>query len=68
MYILGVPQIRAGAEPDGYSLSYSISLKKGFCFNLRKNYCSESLRFKDASSLSFSNLEVSEIICTIALL
>ena len=28
--ILGVPQIRAGAEPEGYNLSYSISLKKFF--------------------------------------
>ena len=32
--ILGVPQIRAGAEPKGHNLSYSISLKKFFCFNL----------------------------------
>ena len=29
--ILGVPQIRAGAEPEGYNFSYF------FCFNLRKN-------------------------------
>ena len=28
--ILGVPSIRAGAEPEGYDLSYSISLKKFF--------------------------------------
>ena len=28
--ILGVPQIPAGAEPEGYNLSYSISLKKFF--------------------------------------
>ena len=34
--ILGVPQIRAGADPEGYNLSYSVLLKKFFCFNLRK--------------------------------
>ena len=28
MCILGVPWIWAGAEPEGYSLSYSISLKE----------------------------------------
>ena len=32
-----------------------------FCFNLRKKRCSEASRFKVGSSLSFSNLEVSEI-------
>ena len=26
--ILGVPYMRAGAEPEGYNLSYSILLKK----------------------------------------
>ena len=55
--ILGVPKIQAGAEPK-YNSSYSISLKKFFCFNLRKKRCSEALRFKVGSSLSFSNLEV----------
>ena len=59
--IFGVPQMRAGAEPEGYNLSYSFSLKKFFCFNLRKKRCSEASRFKVGSSLSFSNLEVSEI-------
>ena len=39
-------------------LSYSISLKKFFCFNLRKRCCSEAVRFKVGSSLSFSNLEM----------
>ena len=34
--ILGLPQIRAGAEPEGYNLSYSFSLKKFLCLNLRK--------------------------------
>ena len=67
MCILGVPYIRAGAEPEGQNLSYSISLKF-FCFNLRKKRCSEAARFKVGSSLSFSNLEVSEIISSIALL
>ena len=28
--IFGVPQMRAGAEPEGYNLSYSFSLKKFF--------------------------------------
>ena len=68
MCILGVPYIRAGAEPEGYNLSYSISLKKFFCFNLHKKRCSEASRFKVGSSLSFLNLEVSEIISSIALL
>ena len=35
----------AGAEPEGYSLSYSLSLKKFFCFNLRKKRCSEASCF-----------------------
>ena len=51
-----------------YNLSYSISLKKFICFNLRKKRCSEASRFKVGSSLSFSNLEVSEIISSIVLL
>ena len=66
--ILGVPQIQAGAEPEGYNLSYSISWKKFFCFNLRKKRCSKVSCFKVASSRSFSNLEVSEIISSIGLL
>ena len=60
--------MRAGAEPEGYNLSYSISLRKFFCFNLRKNRCSKASRFKVGTSLSFSNLELSEIISSIALL
>ena len=51
----------------GYNLSYSFSLKKFLCFNLRKKRCSEASHFKVRSSLSFSNLEVSEIISWIAL-
>ena len=51
--ILGVPQIRVAAKPEGCNLSYSISLKKFFCFNLRKKRCSEAFRFKVGSSLSF---------------
>ena len=61
-------RICAGAEPEGYNLSYSISLKKFFCFNLRKKRCSEASRFKGGSSLSFPNLEESKIISSIALL
>ena len=57
-----MPYIRAGAEPEGYSLLYSFSLKRFFCFNLRKKRCSQASRFKVGSSLSFSDLEVSEII------
>ena len=53
--------MRAGAEPEGYNLSYSFSLKKFFCFNLRKKRCSVASRFKVGSSLSFSNLDVLEI-------
>ena len=34
--ILGVPQIWAGAEPEGYNLLYSFLLKKFFCLNLCK--------------------------------
>ena len=59
--IFGVPLMRAAAEPEGYNLSYSFLLEKFFCFNLRKKRCSEASRFKVGSSLSFSNLEVSEI-------
>ena len=58
----------AGAEPERYNLSYSFSLKKVFCFNLRKKRCSEASRFKIGSSLNFSNLDVSEIISWMALL
>ena len=65
---LGVPLIRAGAEPEGYNLPYSFSLKIFFCFNLRKKCCSEASRFKAGSFLSFSNLDVSEIISSMALL
>ena len=52
---------RTGAEPEGYNLSYSFSLKKFFCFSLRKKR-SETSRLKVGSSSTFSNLEVSEII------
>ena len=37
-------------------------IKKFFCFNLQKKHCSEASRFKVGSSLSFSNLEGSQII------
>ena len=47
--ILGVPWIRAVAEPEGYNLSYSVSLIKFFCFNLRKKRCSEACRFRVGS-------------------
>ena len=63
-----VPQIRAGAEPEGYNLSYSISFRTFFCFNLRKERCNEASRFKGESSMSFSNLELSNINSSIALL
>ena len=53
--------MRAGAEPEGCNLSYSFSLKKFFCFSLRKKRCSGASRFKVGSLLSFSNLEVPEI-------
>ena len=53
--------MRAGAEPEGYNLSYSFSLKKVFLFQLTEKTFSEASRFKVGSSLSFSNLEVSEI-------
>ena len=66
--ILGAPQIQAGAEPEGYNFAYSVSLKKFFCFNLCKKHYSEAWRFKVGSSLSFSKLELSEIISSIALL
>ena len=45
--ILEVLQIRAGAEPEGYNLLYSFSLKTS--------------RFKVGSSSRFSNLEISEM-------
>ena len=48
--------------PYRTNLSYSFSLKKFLCFNLRKKRFSEASRFKVGSSLSSSNLEVSEII------
>ena len=64
--IFGVTLIWAGAEPEGYNLSYSISLNL-FFFKLRKKRCSEASSCKAGSSLSFSNLEVSEIISWIAL-
>ena len=35
--ILEVPQIRAGAEPEGYNLSYSISLRSFFVSTYVKN-------------------------------
>ena len=35
----------AGAEPEGYNLSHSFSLKNIFCFNLSKKRCSEASRF-----------------------
>ena len=60
MCILGVLYIRAGPEPEGYNLSYSISLKNAFCFNLCKKRCSEASRLKVRSSSSFPNLEVPE--------
>ena len=59
--ILGVPAIRAGAEPEGYNLSYSFSLKSFFVSTYVKKRCSEASRLKVVSSLSFSNLEVSEL-------
>ena len=51
-----------GAEPEVYNLSYTFSLKKFFCFSLHNKCCSEGLCFKVGSSLSFSNLDVSEIV------
>ena len=60
--------MRAGAEPEGYNLSYSISLEKVFCFNSRKKRFNKVSRFKVGSSLGFLNLQVSEIISSIALL
>ena len=67
MFVLGVLYIRTEAEPEGYNLSYSVSLKNIFCFNLHKKHCSEASRFKVGSSFNFSNLEVSQIISTTAL-
>ena len=63
-----VPQIRAGAEPEGYNLLYSISFKKFFCFKLSKERGNEASRFKGESSMRFSNLEFSNINSSIALL
>ena len=31
--ILGITWTPAGEKPEGYNLSYSVSLKKCFCFN-----------------------------------
>ena len=59
---LGVLQIRAGAEPEGYNLLYPFSLNKFSSFNLPKKDCSEASRFNVGSSSILSNLEVSEII------
>ena len=42
-----------GGEPEGYSLSYSISLKKFFCDNLLRKRCSKASGFKVESSSSF---------------
>ena len=47
---------------DEYNVSYTFSLKKFFGFNLRKKRSSEALHFKVGSSLSFLNLDVSEIV------
>ena len=44
------------------NLSYQFSLKKSFCFNLRKKRFSEASCCKFGPSFSFSNLDVSEII------
>ena len=60
--------MRAGTEPEGYNLSYSVLLKKFFCFTLCKLRCSEALRFKVGSSLRFLNFEASEIISSTVLL
>ena len=65
--ILVKPKIQAGEEPEGYSLSYILPLKSFFCFNLRKQRCSEALHFKVGFSLSFSNLDLSEMIFSISL-
>ena len=51
--ILEVLQIRAGAEPEGYNLLYSFSLKT--------SRYSEASRFKVGPSSRFSNLEISEM-------
>ena len=49
----------AGTEPEGYNLSYSISLKKFFSNSAyKKKRCSEASHFKIGSSLNFSNIEV----------
>ena len=44
--------MRAEAEPKGYNLLFSISLKKFFSFNLHKKRCSEASRFKVGSSVT----------------
>ena len=63
--ILGVPQTRAEAEPEGYNLSCSFPLKNFSCLNLRRKRCSETSRFTVGPSLSCLNLEVPEIISSI---
>ena len=54
--------MRAGAEPEGYNLSYQFSLTTCFCFNLHEKRCCEASHFKVGSSLSFSSLDEPEII------
>ena len=44
MCILGVPYIRAGAEPEWYNLSYSISLKKLTLISLHQHRALRNLR------------------------
>ena len=56
-----------GAEPGGYNLSYSSLFKMILCFKLRKKCCKKVSGFKVWPSLSFSKLEVSEIISRIVL-
>ena len=58
--------MRPGVEPEGYNLLYSIPLKNFFCFYLRQKRPSEVSHFKGGSSLSFLNLELSEIVSWIA--
>ena len=59
--------MRAGAKQEAYNLSYSFSLKRLCYFNLRKKHCAEASSFKVGSSLSLSNLDLSEIISLMAL-
>ena len=47
--------MQAGAEPEGYNLSYSFSLKKFFCFNLRKKRCSEASGHSMIETRRFTN-------------